>query len=259
MGSLLWHRRRTEAHLLEVRNLTKRFGGLVAINDLSLTLRAGQLLGVIGPNGAGKTTLLNLITGYLPPTSGSIEFEGHSVVGYKPYEICRVGIARTFQVVQPLAEMTVLENVALGALFSGASRASLAEANERAMDTLALVGLEKHADAMAGALTLGDKKKLELARALATQPRILLLDEVMAGSSQREVTELMEVLRSIHAGGTTILMIEHLVHVVLELADHVFVLNFGQELYQGRPDDVVAHPEVIESYLGKPLQSAADD
>jgi branched-chain amino acid transport system ATP-binding protein len=127
------------------------------------------------------------------------------------------------------------------------------------MDTLALVGLEKHADAMAGALTLGDKKKLELARALATQPRILLLDEVMAGSSQREVTELMEVLRSIHAGGTTILMIEHLVHVVLELADHVFVLNFGQELYQGRPDDVVAHPEVIESYLGKPLQSAADD
>lgn len=243
--------------MLDVRNLTKRFGGLVAIKDLSLTVKPKQFLGVIGPNGAGKTTLLNLITGYMRPSSGSISFEGATLVGRKPFEICRMGIARTFQVVQPLAEMTVLENAMTGAFYSGPEHVSIAAARDRAYEALALVGLTDQATLMAGALTLGNKKKLELARALATRPRLLLLDEVMAGSPQRDVIELMHVLRSIHASGTTILMIEHLVPVILSLAEHVFVLNFGQELYQGRPEDVIAHPEVIESYLGKPLMETA--
>jgi branched-chain amino acid transport system ATP-binding protein len=237
--------------------LTKRFGGLVAINNLSLTVSPGQFLGVIGPNGAGKTTLLNLITGYLTPSGGCIEFEGVSLVGRKPYEICRLGIGRTFQVVQPLAEMTVLENVMTGAFYSGRRRVSIQQARERAEVALDLVGLTEQGNVMAGTLTLGMKKKLELARALATGARLLLLDEVMAGSPQQEVRELMEVLRKIHAEGTTILMIEHLVPVILALAEHVFVLNLGQELYQGAPRDVIAHPEVIESYLGKPLAAGA--
>jgi len=243
--------------MLSLRNLTKRFGGLVAINNLSLTVSPGQFLGVIGPNGAGKTTLLNLITGYLTPSGGCIEFEGVSLVGRKPYEICRLGIGRTFQVVQPLAEMTVLENVMTGAFYSGRRRVSIQQARERAEVALDLVGLTEQGNVMAGTLTLGMKKKLELARALATGARLLLLDEVMAGSPQQEVRELMEVLRKIHAEGTTILMIEHLVPVILALAEHVFVLNLGQELYQGAPRDVIAHPEVIESYLGKPLAAGA--
>ncbi len=244
--------------MLELRNLTKRFGGLVAIDNLSLTVRPNQFLGVIGPNGAGKTTLLNLITGYLSASSGSIALEGVSLVGKKPYQICRLGIGRTFQVVQPLAEMTVLDNAMTGAFFSGPARLSIAAARDRAMHALELVGLAPQSSLLAGALTLGNKKKLELARALATNPRLLLLDEVMAGSPQRDVLELMEVLRSIHRDGTTILMIEHLVPVILALAEHVVVLNFGQELYQGLPAEVMAHPEVIESYLGKPLATVGD-
>ena len=244
--------------MLEVRRLTMRFGGLVAIDDLSLTVKANQFLGVIGPNGAGKTTLLNLITGYLTPSSGSITLEGAALVGRKPYHICRMGIARTFQVVQPLAEMTVLENAMTSVFYSGPHRVSISQARDRAFEALSLVGLAEQSGMLAGALTLGNKKKLELARALATRPRLLLLDEVMAGSPQSDVIDLMHVLRAIHASGTSILMIEHLVPVILALAEHVFVLNFGQELYQGRPEDVVTHPEVIESYLGKPLTALAD-
>jgi branched-chain amino acid transport system ATP-binding protein len=243
--------------MLAIRNLTKNFGGLVAINDLTLTVEPNQFLGVIGPNGAGKTTLLNLITGYLAPSRGGIELDGVQLVGRKPYEICRIGIGRTFQVVQPLAEMTVEENVMTGAFYSGSERVSITAARDRAQEALAAVGLSEQAGAMAGTVTLGNKKKLELARALATRPRLLLLDEVMAGSPQGDVVELMQVLRGIHAKGMTILMIEHLVPVILALAEHVFVLNFGQELFQGKPADVIAHPDVIESYLGKPLAEIA--
>ena len=241
--------------MLDIQSMTKRFGGLVAIKDLTLNIEQNQFLGVIGPNGAGKTTLLNLITGYYKPNQGRIDFDGERIDGRHPYEICRRGIARTFQVVQPFPEMSVLDNAMTGALFSR-SGMTITKARDRAMEALEMVDIARQANLMAGALTLGAKKKLELARALATQPRLLLLDEVMAGSSQTDIEDLMRLLKRIHKSGVTILMIEHLVHVILELAQHVFVLNFGQELYQGKPDDVIAHPEVIESYLGKPLTEA---
>ena len=240
--------------MLDIQNLSKRFGGLLAINDLTVSVKKDQFLGVIGPNGAGKTTLLNLITGYYRPSQGKIFFEGERIDGKRPYEICRLGIARTFQVVQPFPEMTVLDNAMTGALFSRGGM-TVRKARDRAMEALEMVDIAHQADVMAGALTLGAKKKLELARALATKPRLLLLDEVMAGSPQGDIDELMQLLRRIHANGVTILMIEHLVHVIIALAQHVFVLNFGQELFQGKPDDVIAHPEVIESYLGKPLEA----
>lgn len=243
------------APLLEVQGLQKNFGGLRATNDLSFQVRNNQFLGVIGPNGAGKTTLLYLLTGYLRQTAGSITFDGKRIDGLKPYEICRLGIASTFQIVQPFLEMTVTDNVLVGALFARGHDMSIEQARELIVRPLELVGLSKKANMLAGELSLGEKKKLELARALATQPRLLFLDEVMAGSTRGEVEELIEVLRNIHASGTTILMIEHLVHVIVELAQHVMVLNFGEKLYEGKPNDVVSHPAVIETYLGKPMDS----
>lgn len=240
--------------MLKLTNVAKSFGGLKAIADVSFEVREGQFFGIIGANGAGKTTLLNLITGYMPPTSGSIEFEGKPIQGLPPYRVAHRGIGRTFQITQPFAEMSVLDNVMTGALFSqkGVKR-SIEEARAICDEPLRLVGLTGQADQLAGALTLSGKKKLELARVLATEPKLLLLDEVMGGLTREEIEDLMAALRRIHAAGTTIVMIEHLVHVILELCDHVFVLNFGQELFRGTPEDVVKHPEVIEAYLGKPL------
>ena len=242
--------------MLEVRGLCKNFGGLLAINNVNLDLKEGQLLGVIGPNGAGKTTLLNLITGFLTPTAGSVKLNGKDITRLKPYEICHNGVARTFQVVQPFTEMTVMENVATGAIFAQKKSISIEEARERSIDPLRKVGLLTKSDQLAGALTLGEKKKLELARALATGPKILLLDEVMAGLTRGEVEAMMEMLADVNKSGVTILMIEHLVHVILALSDWVYVLNFGEELFQGAPDEVMSHPEVIESYLGRPLEAA---
>jgi branched-chain amino acid transport system ATP-binding protein len=243
--------------MLEVEGLTKTFGGLRAISGLSLKLERKQFLGVIGPNGAGKTTLLNLITGYHTPSGGSIRLDGRNLVGMRPFEVCRVGIARTFQVVRPFAEMSVEDNVMTGAMFSGHERVGIAEARKRAQRPMELVGLHPKRHYLAGALTLGEKKKLELARALATGPKILLLDEVMAGIQRGEVDDLMDVLENIHKEGTTILMIEHLVHVIVRLAKHVVVLNFGEKLFEGEPAEVLKHPDVIESYLGKPLVAAS--
>lgn len=242
--------------MLEVNGLSKNFGGLAAVSDLSLTIRRGEIFGVIGPNGAGKTTLLNLITGYLAPSKGSILFEGRELRGLSPSKICHRGIARTFQVVRPFGEMSVIDNVMTGALFAPTRRISMAEARIRAGSALDLVGLIDKRDMLAGELTIGEKKKLELARALATKPRLLFLDEVMAGLAGGEVEVLMDVVERVADSGTTILMIEHLVGVILALTDRVLVLDFGRELFQGAPEDVVAHPEVINSYLGKPLDQS---
>jgi branched-chain amino acid transport system ATP-binding protein len=243
--------------VLKISNVSKSFGGIQAIKDVSLDVRPGQFFGIIGANGAGKTTLLNLITGYASVSSGTIEFEGEPIHGLPPYRIAHRGIGRTFQITQPFAEMSVRDNVMTGALFSrNGARRSLKEARAMSEEPLRLVGLTEQAELPAGALTLGGKKKLELARVLATESKLILLDEVMGGLTWNEIEDVMVALRRIHAAGTTIVMIEHVVHVILDLCDHVFVLNFGRELFRGTPQDVVSHPEVIEAYLGKPIAAA---
>lgn len=241
--------------ILSVQGLSKSFGGLKAVDDLSLRVRTHQCFGVIGANGAGKTTLLNLLTGYLEPTAGTIEFDGRSVAGMEPSALARQGMGRTFQIVQPFAEMTVLENVMTGALFSAnGRRRSIAQAREFCQGPLRLVGLHGQADVLAGSLTLGTKKKLELARVLATEPRLMMLDEVMGGLTSAEVDDTTDVLQAIKESATvTIVMIEHLVQVITYLCDHVAVLDFGRMLYQGTPEDVIDHPEVIRAYLGAPV------
>ena len=241
--------------MLEFRDVSKSFGGLRAIGNLSFSVNKGDFLGVIGPNGAGKTTLLNLITGYLRPSRGEILFEGKRINGLQPFEICRLGIARTFQVVRPFGEMSVEYNVLAAALFSAEKGISVAEGRARAQRPLELAGLWSIRDKLAGALTIGGKKKLELARALAVRPRLLLLDEVMGGLSAPEMADIIEVLERIRAAGTTILMIEHVMEAILQLTNRVVVLNFGEKLFEGTPREVIEHPDVIESYLGTPIDT----
>jgi branched-chain amino acid transport system ATP-binding protein len=240
--------------ILEVENVGMVFGGLRALDGVTLKVRAGDYFGIIGANGAGKTTLLNVITGYRRPTTGTVTFDGVPATGKTPYDLAKAGMGRTFQITQPFAEMSVLENVMTGALFSANGRKrSVAQARSFCEEPLALVGLSDQAHVLAGSLTLGAKKKLELARVLATEPKLMLLDEVMGGLTRAEVEEISDVLERIRdSRKTTFVMVEHLVHVITRLCDHVFVLNFGRELFQGRPDDVVEHPEVIQAYLGKP-------
>ncbi|MDB5837687.1 MAG: branched-chain amino acid transport protein ATP-binding protein [Caballeronia sp.] len=242
--------------MLEVRNLSKRFGGLKAMSEVSFTVARGEFVGVIGPNGAGKTTLLNLITGYLQPTGGEILFDDAPIHTSRPYQICHRGIGRTFQVVRPFAEMSVLDNVTVGALFSSRHRTSVEEGRLAAQRPLELTGLWRKRDYPASALSIGEKKKLELARALATDPRLLLLDEVLAGLTRAEVDEMVEVLRRINQAGVTIVMIEHLVHVIMNLCQRVVVLNFGQLVFVGETGEAMTHPEVVSSYLGSPLDEA---
>jgi branched-chain amino acid transport system ATP-binding protein len=240
--------------MLELCCVTKQFGGLKAINNLSFSVEKGDFLGVIGPNGAGKTTLLNLITGYTLPTVGEVSFEGRPLAGLQPFEICRLGVARTFQVVRPFAEMSVEDNVLAASLFSAGQRISVEEGRLRAQEPLKLAGLWPIRNKLAGALAIGGKKKLELARALAVRPRLLLLDEVMGGLSAPEMADIIEVLERIHSAGTTILMIEHVMEAILKLTNRVVVLNFGEKLFEGTPNEVIEHPQVIESYLGRPIE-----
>jgi branched-chain amino acid transport system ATP-binding protein len=242
--------------MLELRGVSKQFGGLRAISDLSFSVDAGEFVGIMGPNGAGKTTLLNLLTGYLAPSAGEIRFNGRAINGLRPFHICRLGIGRTFQVVKPFSEMSVEDNVIAGTLFSFDGRLSVAGGRERAREPLELTGLWPNRSQMAGSLTIGGKKKLELARALAVKPRLLLLDEVMGGLTRFEVVEIGQVLRRIHATGVTVVMVEHVVEAILRLTGRVIVLNFGEKLFEGEPEEVIAHPAVVESYLGRPLESS---
>ncbi|WP_168788521.1 ABC transporter ATP-binding protein [Paraburkholderia aromaticivorans] len=240
--------------MLKVNQLAKSFGGLAAVSDVSFEVAQGEFVGVIGPNGAGKTTLLNLITGYLRPGSGEITFEGTPVHRLRPYEICHLRIGRTFQVVRPFAEMSVLDNVTVGALFSSGLGTGIAQGRLAAEQPLKLTGLWQKRDQQAGTLTIGEKKKLELAKALATSPRLLLLDEVLAGLTRAEVDEMVGVLRDVNAVGVTIIMIEHLVHVIMSLCQRVVVLNFGKLIFEGDTHSAMEHPEVVRSYLGQPLE-----
>jgi branched-chain amino acid transport system ATP-binding protein len=232
---------------LEVRNLSRSFGGLVAVNDVSFRLKRGVITALVGPNGAGKTTCFNLIAGAITPTSGQVSFEGRSIAGFPPEKVCRLGIGRTFQIVRPMRDMTVVENAMVGA-FSWTRH--VGEARAAAYEALDHVGLASKADSSTDQLTLPDRKMLEAAKALSTRPKLLLLDEVMAGLRPTEAAAVVKVLRRLVEGGLTILLVEHVMRIVMEAAENVVVLHHGAKIAEGSPDHIVNDPQVLESYLG---------
>ena len=234
--------------LLSVEGVTKKFGGLVAVNNASLYLAKNEIVGLIGSNGAGKTTLFNVIAGDLAPTSGRVVYQGAEIHGLPPYQICRLGVARTYQIVKPFSELSVLENVMVGAFLH---TAKTGEVRDLALEVLSDVGLIERRHTVGKDLNLPQLKRLELARALATQPQLLMLDEVMAGLNPVESAKVIELVQGISTHrGITLLIIEHVMKAIMTLSDRVYVMNQGLVIAEGKPEDVVKNPDVIKSYLG---------
>ena len=234
-------------NILEIRDLYKDFGGLRALNDLSLTIEQGQIFGLIGPNGAGKSTAFNCIAGVYAPSGGEIYFDGEKINGERPWNLCKKGLARTFQIVKPFATKTVLYNVMV-ATFARTNNRS--EAEQKAIEVLQSLHFDKKKDLRAGNLTIVDRKRLEIARALATEPKLLLLDEVMAGLRPSEVDEMVAIIKQLRNRGITIFVIEHIMRAIMALSDHVVVLHFGQKIAEGAPQQVASDERVIKAYLG---------
>ena len=233
--------------ILEVNQLTKDFGGLRAVDELNLEIEKGQILGLIGPNGAGKSTAFNCIAGVFAPTSGEVRFDGKKVNGLKPWTMCKKGLARTFQIVKPFASKSVLYNVMVGAF---ATTDNTAEAEARALDVLESLHFSDKKEIRAGNLTIADRKRLEIARALATKPKILLLDEVMAGLRPAEVDEMVAIIKGLRDNGITIFVIEHIMRAIMALSDRIVVIHFGRKISEGAPQAVASDENVIKAYLG---------
>ena len=238
------------AAVLEVRHLAKRFGGLWALRDVSFSVSEGEILGVIGPNGAGKSTLVNLITGHLRPTTGQVLIGGRDVTGLRPWVIAHDRVARTFQIVKPFRGLTVRENVAIGAMHGNERDRSVRDALTTADELLDLVGIAKHANATPTQLSVADARRLELAKALATRPRLLLIDEVMAGLRHHEIESAVELIHRLRDSGITIVAVEHVMKAIVSVSDRILVLHHGSILALGSPSEVLADPRVIEAYLG---------
>jgi len=238
---------------LKVDGLSKSFGGLKAVHDVGFEVKQGEILGLIGPNGSGKTTTLNLLTGFLKPDSGIVVFKGQNVAGLPRCQVCRKGVARTFQIIKPFLEFTALQNVMVGRVYGQEPARNLKVAAEESKKLLEVVGLLGKAEILAKDLTLMERKRLELARALATRPQLLLLDELMAGLNHAETEDAMQLIRQIKVDlNLTILMVEHIVKAIVGLSDRILVLNMGEKIAEGPPQEIIHDPQVIDVYLGKP-------
>ena len=241
-------------YLLDVKQINKRFGGLHAVRDVNLQVRRGEIVGILGPNGAGKTTLFNLLTGFIPTDEGSVNFQGRSILGMKPHRIVNLGVARTFQLCRPFVGMSVIENVLVGSL---GPRVTDVDLGTRAMHLLSEVGLAEKADTPSELLSYGDLRRLEIARALATDPELLLLDEPFAGLGSAEIESISVLIRKLHAEkNLTILLIEHKLREFMQLVSRVVALDFGEVIAEGIPAEIVNHPRVIEAYIGKQTPEA---